>query len=43
VTLKLKLGTEALRVLLEQGLRAIIKNTAEEELQRIKESTPKKG
>jgi hypothetical protein len=43
VTLKLKLGTEALRVLLEQGLRAIIKNAAEEELQRIKESTPKKG
>jgi hypothetical protein len=43
VTLKLKLGTEALRVLLEQGLRAIIKNAAEEELQRIKDSTPKKG
>jgi hypothetical protein len=43
VTLKLKLGTEALKVLLEQGLRAIIKDKAEEELQRIKESTPKKG
>ena len=43
VTLKLKLGTEALKVLLEQGLRAIIKNTSEEELQRIKDSTPKKG
>jgi hypothetical protein len=43
VTLKLKLGTEALKVLLEQGLRAIIKNAAEEELQRIKESTPEKG
>jgi hypothetical protein len=43
VTLKLKLGTEALKVLLEQGLRAIIKNTSEEELQRIKDSTPKEG
>lgn len=43
VTLKLQLNPEALKVLIEQGLRAIIKNAAEEELQRIKDSTEKKG
>ena len=41
VTVKLQLNPEALKVLIEQGLRAIIKNTAEAELQRIKDSTPK--
>jgi hypothetical protein len=42
VVVQLQLNPEALKVLIEQGLRAIIKNTAEAELQRIKDSTPKK-
>jgi len=41
VVVQLQLKPEALKVWIEQGLRAIIKNTAEEELQRIKDSTPK--
>ena len=43
VTVQLQLTPEALKVLIEQGLRAIIKNTADAELQRIKDSTAKKG